>query len=277
METSMSVDEKPSIPLDVIETIIAFLAAVDDQKLSSVKTCSLTCRSFLHFCRTHIFASLSIDVYAPQPLFPLSPRFQQLFASTPEIVHFVRTLKIGVSHSEYTPESKELFDLADALRTFTRVEHLTITSYRRGIVQDWANVAECLQDAALHLLTLPTIRDLRVSGLAHFPILELTRCTHLRGLCTAFLRDPVLHARSPTVRPRSLVLDECTLEWESAEAMAELIAFAWRDGRPFLDFARLRRFYARRNNMVQETAAVTRQILQRANEVDCVALDCTRS
>jgi hypothetical protein len=283
MKTSRSVNEIPTLPFDVIETIIAVLATVDDQDLSAVKTCSLTCSSFLHLCRKHIFASISLDVFgASESPFPTSPLFLKLLGTAPEIVHFVRKLSVEVlgDKSVTEIESKKFFDLAEALKRFTRIEHLTIASYqqsclRDGIVQDWPNVAECIQDAVLHLLMLPTLRDLKLTGLFHFPILELARCTHLRGLCTETFRDPVYDQSSSTLHPRSLVLEEYDLAHRSSQAMEKLMMFEWPNGQPFLDFSHLVRFSARRDRTDHKAMELAQQILQRTDQIDRIVLAST--
>jgi hypothetical protein len=280
MAPSTSVSEKPSIPLDVIETIIDVLVTLDDHGLSSVRTCSLTCRSFLHFCRKHIFASISLDIgktYASIP-YPTSASFQKLLITAPEIAKYVRKLSFGVPPYQSWGGFFNVVNLAEVLMKFDQVQQLTIGSINTFEAINWSKLPFCLQDAVFHLLDLPTIEHLILIRISHFRVSDLTRCSNLRRLRVEFFKDPVLDQIPPTLHPRSVVLEEYSMGWQSCEAMEKVIALEWPNGQPVFDFRQLKKYSAPYELRWGDTAIeLTREILKKTDQLASICLQCTLS
>ncbi|KAF8182075.1 hypothetical protein BJ912DRAFT_979015 [Pholiota molesta] len=277
MAPRTSVNEKPSIPLDVIETIIDILVTLDDHGLSSVRTCSLTCRSFLHFCRKHIFASVSLDIgktYASIP-HPTSAQFQKLLITAPEIAKYVRKLSFGVPPYQSWGGFFNVVNLAEVLMKFDQVQQLTIGSINTFEAINWSKLPFCLQDAVFHLLDLPTIDYLILIRISHFRVSDLTRCSNLRRLRVEFFKDPVLDQISPTLHPRSVVLEEYSMGWQSCEAMEKVIALEWPNGQPVFDFRQLKKYSAPYELRWGDTAIeLTRGILKQTDQLASICLQC---
>ncbi|KAF8195371.1 hypothetical protein BJ912DRAFT_923631 [Pholiota molesta] len=256
----MSLNEKPLIPLDVIETIVDILATVDDQGLSSVKACALSSRSFLYFCRKRMFASVALDLPARYsfPPSPTSSQFQKLLVTAPEIVNYVRKLTIGF------PDRKSE-GLSAMLKTFTQLQQLTLRPNRLTV---WSSVAHCLQDALFHILDLPTINYLELFNISYFPILELARCINLRCFYIESFLNPILDNISSTLHSRSIVLDEFSMGFKSIEATKDMLALEWSNAQPFFDFGHLKKYFTLSYGM--DDIELSRQILKETNQLSTI-------
>ena len=87
----------PSLPYDIVGHIIDILAAEGD--LTPVKNVSLTSSSLLHFCRTHIFHSISTHTHNKSLKKPLT----ELLVNNPAIVQYIRTLECNMNYGPNEP------------------------------------------------------------------------------------------------------------------------------------------------------------------------------
>lgn len=274
MAARMSFNEKPPFPLDVIETIVDILATVDDQELSSIKACALSSRSFLYFCRKHIFASVALDLPARYsfPPSPTSSQFQKLLVIAPEIINYVRKLTFGVSDTESQGDPKAVLDLSAMLKTFTQIQQLTLHPQKLIV---WSDVAYCLQGALFHIFDLPTINYLELLNLSYFPILELTRCINLRAFYIESFLNPILDNISPTLHPRSIVLDEYSMGFKSIEATKDMLALEWSNTQPVFDFGHLKKYSTSSYGM--DDIELSRKILKETNQLATIDIACRLS
>ena len=122
------------LPLDIIENIVNIL--IDEvEGLRYVKTLSLTCQSFLPFCRKHIFSSVEIKLKHNKPTTmyrinrlesPYAEAFEQLLLKTPAIAKYVRhlTLRISITKPHLARDP-----LDQVVRQLTRLQSLSISMY----------------------------------------------------------------------------------------------------------------------------------------------------
>ncbi|KDR73091.1 hypothetical protein GALMADRAFT_252553 [Galerina marginata CBS 339.88] len=162
----------PAIPLEVIQAVIDILAQ-DDKELSSLKSCSLVCQTFLHLCRKHIFASIFLDGRKFAIPKPSTVTLIRLLSATPEIAYHIRTLVCYISSWEF-----EQRPLPGIFKRISKLSSLSIRWPRSG--RQWND--NPLRSAVLHLMHLPTLIHLELGNITDFVVLDLVACTNLKEL-----------------------------------------------------------------------------------------------
>ncbi|KIM35763.1 hypothetical protein M413DRAFT_32228 [Hebeloma cylindrosporum] len=219
---------QPTLPFEIIEAIIDSLPQRQDPSLSSLKSCSLVCKSFLELCRKYIFASITVARRDLASSKPTSDALVRLLSTTPEIGRHVRILCLRLSSDEFDHPS-----LPRTLKRITKLESFTIywcPTYK------WRN--NSLRQALLHLLHLPTLRSLHIADIRDFMLADLIPCSNLRELkfdCTTPVERKDI---SISILPdKPLQLHRLTCGIESPIAISMIGTSLRPDGKPIFNLA----------------------------------------
>ncbi|KAH9477670.1 hypothetical protein JR316_0009896 [Psilocybe cubensis] len=165
------------LPLEIISLIIEDLGS-DEHPSQSLKSCALSCQTFLPLCQKELFRKMSL----------LDDRtrstFVELVRQSPRLAQHVRELA-------YAPKAEECVDSLDTdtsisalLHVFKKLRRITITfpGPRRSSFQDWQQLSPSLRSTLLSLLHLPLITSIRLRNIRNFDYFDLVPCTGLREL-----------------------------------------------------------------------------------------------
>ncbi|KAF8156843.1 hypothetical protein B0H34DRAFT_475261 [Crassisporium funariophilum] len=189
------------LPYDILETIIQELAeesGEESREKETLSACSLTCRAFVHPCRTHLFSSLD---------FNMPPRWHSphLILQNPSLAAHCRTLvfKLG--------PSQESEDIIAGLLQLNRIRSLTLDGRSR---HGWNALSPGMQQALIHLFGLPSLTKVTIdldgiTGDGFLPALLLSSCRnlvdlYLNGFLSPFTSASFLANLGPPPRPLSL-------------------------------------------------------------------------
>ncbi|KAF8156885.1 hypothetical protein B0H34DRAFT_476957 [Crassisporium funariophilum] len=189
------------LPYDILETIIQELAeesGKESKEKETLSACSLTCRAFVHPCRTHLFSSIDFSTYSPGH----SPH---LILQKPSLAAHCRTLVFRLGPSQ------ESEDTAAALLQLKRIRSFTLDGRSP---HGWNALSPAMQQAFIHLFGLPSLTNVTI-GLDGIPLDEglpailLSSCRNLvdlnlDGFRTAFTSACCLANLGPPPRPLSL-------------------------------------------------------------------------
>ena len=228
------------LPLDIIENIVNIL--IDEvEGLEYVKTLSLTCQSFLPFCRKHILSSIEIKSENNKPItmyrleLPYAEAFEQLLLKTPAIAKYVRHLTIRIS---ITKSYLSRDPLDQVVRQLTRLKSLSISMYISpvGDSLNWNDICSSMQNSLLYLIHLPTLRDLYLETINDFPISNLITCTNLKYLYLGDLQiTDELDEAASSMSGNLMQLQELAIGESGLDISADLLELRCPDGRPGLD------------------------------------------
>ena len=233
----------PIIPLDIIETIVDILINShpsddsDTTGLQDVKAFSLTCKSFLPFCRKHIFSSIQIKMenrtWASIGM-PTGEAFEQLLSETPAIAKYVRQLTIHIIQESHSWPSYA-FDRVP--RQLTRLQSLKVSIWRHSRTSsDWNDLSSSIQCSILNLIHLPTLSHLGLTGIGNFPISNLITCANLKHLSIEDLHIATGHDEvASSSLQNSMQLQALDIQISGSETLG-LLAARCPDGRSVLDF-----------------------------------------
>ena len=214
-----------SLPYDILGHIIDILAAEGD--LTPVKNISLTSSLLLHFCRTHIFHTIS--AITKKPLI-------SLLGSNPAIAQYIRKLDYSVYHDD----NKLSPLLPNLLQTISLLECLKIAG---SLGFKWTKIDPLIRSSILYLMHLPTLTHLVIQGMEKIPISALAPCINLEQLEILYVAlAPFEDQSSPSLRmsrsqtPRILRFRNL----KSEKAVERLLRTKGKDGHPVLDFANVK-------------------------------------
>ena len=193
------------LPSDIIAEIIDIIEENEDTNL--LKELALVSHSFLHMCSKHLFATVELQftsITAPMYNEPPSKKaFVKLLESRPNVVQYIRKLTYTVEDGSWEcndscPEkdidSEQDIDsdnhllatiLPNLLRTIPHLNCLSIT----GGHSTWNELDSSLSSAFLHLMHLPTMDHIRLSGIRNFPLSSLTPSVNLYRLDLSNMND----------------------------------------------------------------------------------------
>ena len=217
-----------SLPYDIVGRIIDILAEEGD--LTPVKNASLTSSSVLHFCRRHIFHTVSS--YSNRK--SVKKQFIKLLVNNPAIVQYIRELDYLVQYTDYQLSPL----LPNLLHTISHLKCLKIGS--DGV--DWIEMDPLLRSTLLHLMYLPTLTHVVIRNVWNMPISAFAPCINLKQLDIRYITFAPFEDQNSSLQ-RSYSQTPRILHFRSVSsqtAVKSLLQARWRDGRPVLDFAHVK-------------------------------------
>ncbi|KAF8156833.1 hypothetical protein B0H34DRAFT_474757 [Crassisporium funariophilum] len=192
------------LPYDVLETIIQKLVEDSEDKRinnEALSVASLTCRAFLHHCRTHLFSSINTyrdRVGKPQEKDP------HALVQNPSLAAHCQDLVL------YLDPHQETGDMTEALLQLKKIHSFTLWGHpSRG----WNTFSPRMQQAFIHLFGLPSITQVVIffEGMPGLPAILLSSCRNLVDLSlidpyTALTSESCLAELGPPPRLLSLHL-----------------------------------------------------------------------
>ena len=166
----------PVLPFDVLALIIDIVG--ENKDINLLKELALVSHSSLQICRRHLFTTVELRDGDPRLDVASSKRgFVKLLKSRLEIVNYIRKLTYQVS---FKNDDDHLLSpiLSKFLPTFSHLNCLTIATSCR----DWSALDSSLTSMFLHLMRLPTINHINLSGFVNFPLSSLTLSVNLLRL-----------------------------------------------------------------------------------------------
>ncbi|KJA26425.1 hypothetical protein HYPSUDRAFT_84743 [Hypholoma sublateritium FD-334 SS-4] len=238
----------PTLPLEIIALIVDILASDGVPDLQSVKSCALTCKSVLPFCRRHIFASISL-VFMSDCL-----ELFDALAGSPDIAMCVRHLELGESFVEYDGEARAdpvtFAHLSQMIDAFTVLESVEVLQLQEGSTKIyWENIRPEMQNLITRLIRAPTLKSLTLRKLGAIP-----------WACLIGLSDKLrhLHLHSVTidnndehtelVPANPIRLERYSINEKSLVATNALLEATYPSGAPIFHFGDLKhlRIYSKR-------------------------------
>ena len=229
--------------MEIIGLIIDILASGDVADLQSIQAIALTCKSILPFCRSHIFASMSLVCASDFLMF-----FDTLDRS-PDIATCVRHLDLGekVFVYDYETESETLDTesfsrLAQMIDTFTVLESVEILQIEYETTKIfWDEIQLEMQNLVLRLIRSPTLISLTLRKLGAIPL-----------TCFVGLSDKLrhLHLHSVTIASgdghpdlvpaNTIYLERYSINQKSVLATNTLLEATYSSGAPIFHFGHLK-------------------------------------
>ena len=217
-----------SIPLEIHETIIDFLAE-DDKNFLPIKACSLVCRTFLPLCRKHIFASIVLN---NGPRSPTTCMLERLISTSPEIADYIRKLDYNIAVDDFTSPL-----IQECLKRISRLQFLAVRHYNMQKL-DWSS--NHLRPALLHLLHLPTLTHFKVFAIDKFVASDLAPCVNLKKLDIGNHTTGTATNTFDAALPHpSIQLNEFVSGIRNPTAIMNLCIAQHPDGQPVIDFTSL--------------------------------------
>ncbi|KJA26423.1 hypothetical protein HYPSUDRAFT_320781 [Hypholoma sublateritium FD-334 SS-4] len=273
----MSSNLPPTLPLEIIGLIVDILASDDVPDLQSVKTCALTCKAVLPFCRVHIFASISL-VFISDFL-----GFFNALEHSPDIATCVRHLELGEavvkcdSETELVLSGTESFArFAQMINTFTVLESVEILQIQYGTIRTyWNEIQPDMQNVIAMLIQAPTLKWLTLRKLAGLPV-----------TCLTGLRDNLRHLhlysvsienvdRRPELAPaRPIHLERYSINQKCFLATNILLEATSASGSPIFEFGNLKhlRIHSKRDIGVADEAFLYK-LLETAGQLSTLELE----
>ncbi|KDR66870.1 hypothetical protein GALMADRAFT_161831 [Galerina marginata CBS 339.88] len=220
----------PTLPLEIVQEVVDILAQ-DGPDLSSIKACSVTCKTYLPLCRKHIFSSILLTGQI-RPIHVSKPTlaaFIRVLSTTPEIAYYIRNLV-------YYPSMKDL-DLPLLPETFMQIQNLESLSIHWPVRSQFQWNKNPLRLALLHLLHLPTLIRLEARGIRDFVIVDLMPCTNLKEFKFSRINFAKTENIFPSPLPsRPIRLRQLSAGEGSSAMVSKLYQTLRPDGKPILDF-----------------------------------------
>ncbi|KAF9473983.1 hypothetical protein BDN70DRAFT_997347 [Pholiota conissans] len=226
----------PTLPLEIIESILSILAVSD---FNSLLTTSLTCSAFVPLCRAHIFRSITLNSASEFENVTPSMLHDRL-SQTPELAQYIRHLSFNMKEHD-THDSTIVLALQHLthLRSLSIWHHPYLVKVHPEI--SW-NKDPAVRVALRHILALPSLVELEIFAIHGGIFLsDLTSSAGALEKLTLELFLPVdlssIAAKPTPSKPLKLrVLD---LKFQSVSPIVHFCSIKCADGRPFLDFSRL--------------------------------------
>ena len=204
-------------PLEITAVIIESLQ--DD--FTALKACSMTCRSFLPFCRAFIFRFIDLTTRIVS--------FGRLLDSNPSISDYVHNLVYQLQYHDLD------HSVPRVLIQFHRLHFFRLI----GDEAHWNALPQPFRDSILHIIRLPSLTSLDISYFTVFPITIFSRCLNLTSLVlTNILDDSVDEYRSIlNVVPQ---LSSFAFDPSIGKYVGKLVGAHQSNGPPILGFHNLR-------------------------------------
>ncbi|KAF8992507.1 hypothetical protein BDQ17DRAFT_1546455, partial [Cyathus striatus] len=180
---------QPKIPYDVIETIIGRVAILEDDSQSSLKSCTLVCKSFLELSRRHLFFKIFLFHYGDTPSLDRYLRFVSLLTSSPELALYIR--EITIFNSTISSLHGNIFNyptLSDILGLLRNIRSLNLYFMDPGSIS-WESLEYSFQTLFANMLSFSLLEHVSLYGLKNIPralIQYLARISSLSLCRTGF-------------------------------------------------------------------------------------------
>ncbi|KAG6844378.1 hypothetical protein H0H87_007370, partial [Tephrocybe sp. NHM501043] len=193
----------PALPPELVGHIIDHL--YDDP--ATLKCCALVCRVWLTLSRSHIFRHIVLTpprytkTFFPRWGKPLTTHgLYSVVQATPEVASYIRDVEIieGIGAGEWTGDEQ----LASLLLLLNNVQRFQL---RRSMTSHivWGDLPSNFKSSILHLLALPSFRELHLGTLSFAGSEELRQLLGsskgLRTVCLDRLRILGSAGREPTL------------------------------------------------------------------------------
>ena len=230
-----------SLPYDMVGHIIDILAAEGD--LTPIKNASLTSSSVLHFCRRHIFHTISIYSNHSKHR-SLKKPFINLLVNNPAIIQYIRELNYELHHKD-----NELSPLLpNFLHTISHLKCLRVGSFSLPVPHcfDWTEMDPLLRSALLHLMYLPTLTHFVIINVRDIPVSAFAPCVNLEQLDIRSSTLTPFEDQSPSLQmgrsktPRILHFRSAGTAGTYTATVERLLRAKWKDGRPVLDLSHIK-------------------------------------
>lgn len=178
----------PYLPQELVDSIIDYV----DNDRSTLLSCALVSRSWLHSSRYHLFANISLSPHSQTNIPPqrLCARLYQMLQESPLIIPYIRTLQILDSGPPPHQRSGHWITsertLPPLLKLLTHLRQLELGATVSANALQWKSLPFTLQNAICTVLKLPTLAYFRLQFWI-FPNLVslaaiLSSCHNLKGL-----------------------------------------------------------------------------------------------
>ncbi|KAF8162932.1 hypothetical protein B0H34DRAFT_693475 [Crassisporium funariophilum] len=174
-----------TFPLEILEHFVKCLA--DQGETATVKAWSLTCRSLLPPCRSHIFETVKLKASTPywyegQEMhirLEAITRFERLLDLNPDIAFYVRDVHYCVRNIDLDDQR-----MPALFRRLSRVRSLTLSSRIRHFDPrlDWTTMSVDLQRVLLRIIQSPSLNKLHLSAIYNFPLNAFSSAVNLAYL-----------------------------------------------------------------------------------------------
>jgi len=197
------------IPPEIVDLVFSFLEA-DPFTLQKCVQCH---PEISKIAERHLYANITIldsKSSRDHPQIMPSSTLVQLLSHSPYIANYVRSLTIMLTRgpslgSQLDPEVASV--LRDKLRLLEKFGLTSNLNYMYRI--PWSGVHGNVQAALLTFLRLPTLKEVSISRIAHFPLSLLDEC---RNVTRVLLQDNFCHLDYKVVRPSYPPLDFLSLQ-----------------------------------------------------------------
>ncbi|KAF9443191.1 hypothetical protein P691DRAFT_680026 [Macrolepiota fuliginosa MF-IS2] len=199
------------LPQELVDSIIEYVG--DDR--STLCSCALVSRSWLHSSRYHLFANISLSPHIQGNIPPqqLCAQLYGVLQESPAIVPYIRSLQIfdgGLPPHRTAQWISNERTLPPLLKLLTHLRQLELSASSACNVIQWKSLPFTLQNAICTLLKLPSLTYLRLHSWT-FPNLAsiaavLSSCQHLKCLSLSAVAvcedlDNTHHSEPPDTIP----------------------------------------------------------------------------
>ena len=197
------------IPPEIVDLVFSFLEA-DPFTLQKCVQCH---PEISKIAERHLYANITIldsKSSRDHPQIMPSSTLVQLLSHSPYIANYVRSLTIMLTRgpslgSQLDPEVASV--LRDKLRLLEKFGLTSNLNYMYRIA--WPEVHENVQAVLSTFLRLPTLKEVSISRIAHFPLSLLDEC---RNVTRVLLQNNFCHSDYKVVRPSYPPLDFLSLQ-----------------------------------------------------------------
>jgi len=170
------------LPAEIVDHIFSFLEA----NPFTLQKCIECCPGLAKIIERHLYANITIcNTRSYHPQIMSCFKLWELLSHSPHIANYVRSLTIKVTRppffrSRYILDVDAFLILQDKLR---RLENVCLASaYKKPAELLWPNVHENIKTAFLTFLRLPTLKEVSIKHIGHFPLTVFDQCQNITRL-----------------------------------------------------------------------------------------------
>ncbi|KIM42085.1 hypothetical protein M413DRAFT_445248 [Hebeloma cylindrosporum] len=161
---------EPTLPFDILVSIVDLLAGGEDGNIKSLQILSQTCKLMVPLCRKHLFSSIHLlDRYKSK-----SKRFNELLSHNPDIAHYVKRL----DYMFYNPIGDHELKILETLKEGSPLQSIAL----RSLAVEWKDYPEAMRSSLVSMIQLPTVTQLSIQSFKGFPAAVLSYCSNLVDL-----------------------------------------------------------------------------------------------
>lgn len=179
------------LPVELLTRILEYF----EDDLNSLKTFSLISRPFLFICRKYLFATLRLNSLGSS-FNHQCDTWISLLNHSPDLLSSLRILELGPPifrlhsrdpiacsrHWVQTMERRVPSIHDQRMQTIMKHALNPQTVIIRFEFQDWKHFSPTFQESIIELIQRETVSSLSLDDVVDFPMVELSRCRHLREL-----------------------------------------------------------------------------------------------